>query len=109
MMPAQPPRDRFRRGIEKKDTFPWDRHVIEPHLAVELVEAAAQWRNERILMARGDLAAQDRDARGIDRDDEAQRTPADLQPRQGADINVLDIGRARMHAEPPADDDAGIG
>ena len=42
MMPAQPARDRLRRRIDKKHALPRDEHVIEPHLAVELVIAAAE-------------------------------------------------------------------
>ena len=34
--------------------------------------------------------------------------PADLDAAEGADIDVLGIGRARMHADLAADDDAGI-
>ena len=109
VVPAQPARDRLGRRIDEEHPLPRDEHVVEPHLAVELVITAAERGDKRVRVAGRDLAAQDGDARGIDRHDKARRVPANLQARQGADIDVLDIGRARMHPQPAADDHPGIG
>src|SRR5215469_9063195 len=107
-MPAQPPRDRLGRGIDKKHALPWDEHVVEPHLAVEFVIAAAERRDERVGVARRDLAAQCRDARCTHPHDETGAMAFDLDAAHRADIDVLGIGWARMHAEPAADHDPGI-
>src|SRR4051812_919264 len=107
-MPAQPARDRFRRGIDKEHTLPRDEHVLEPHLAIELVIAAAEGRNERVAVARRDLAAQRGNAGRIHRHDEACAMLADVDAAEGANIDVLGKGRTRMHADLAADDNAGI-
>ena len=44
-----------------------DEHVVEPHLAVELVEPAAEGRQEWVRVARGYLAAEDGDAGRVHR------------------------------------------
>ena len=43
------------------------------------------------------------------RHDEAGVVLADFDAVQRTDIDVLGIGRARMHADPAIDDNAGIG
>src|SRR5262249_60052013 len=57
----------------------------------------------RTLGARGGPAG------GRDLEDEACWVPANLDPVERADIDVLGIGRARVHADLAADDDAGVG
>ncbi len=81
VMPAQPARDRFGRRIDEENALPRDQHVIEPHLAVELVVAAGERRDKRVLVADRELAAQNRNARRGDRHDEARALPADFEPR----------------------------
>ena len=82
VMPAQPARDRLRAGIDKKDALPRDEHIVEPHLAVELVVTAAERRDEMVGSRAGELAAQCRDAGRIDRDDKASAVLADLDAAQ---------------------------
>src|SRR5215469_6709611 len=103
-MPAQPARDRLGGRIDKKDALPRDEHIIEPHLAVELVVAAAERRHKRVDVVHRYLATQRRDAWRRNRHDKTRAMPADLDAAHRADIDVLGIGRARMHAEPAADD-----
>src|SRR6266567_7985929 len=107
-MPAQPAGDRLGGGIDKEDALPWDEHVVEPHLAVELVKPTAERGDKSVAVARRDLAAQRSGAGRIDRHDKAGAMLADIDAREPADIDILGIGRARMHAELAADDDPGI-
>ena len=107
-MPAQPSRDRLGGGIYEKDALPRDEHVIEPHLAVKLVVAAAERCNKRVGVAHRDLAAERRDSRCTHRHDETRTMPANLDAAHRADIDILGIGRARMHAELAADDHPSI-
>src|SRR5438477_8112392 len=104
-MPAQPARDRLWGRVDKKDALPGDEHIVKPHLAVELVEPAAERRAKRVAVARSDLAAERRGSGRVDRQDQTGAMPADLDAREGADIDILGIGRTRMHAELAADDD----
>src|SRR5579863_10659317 len=99
MMPAQPAGDRVGIGADEKHVLPRYEDIVEPHLAVELVISGGQRRDERVRVARGTLAAQNRDPGRADRDDEPGAMAADIDARQAADINVLRIGGARVHAE----------
>src|SRR5712671_7619030 len=109
VMPAQPACDSLRRSLHEKHALPRDEHVVEPHLTVELVIPAAERGAEGIAVARRDLTAQRDDAGRIDRHDEAGAMLADIDAREPADIDILGIGRTRMHPELAADDDPGIG
>src|SRR6516225_4662537 len=108
-MPQQPPGDRLRRRLDEKNPLPRDEYFIEPHLTVELVVATAQRGDERVVIADGYLAADSGNARGVDRHDEARVMLADLNAIEGADIDILGIGRAGVHADLATDNDAGIG
>ena len=108
-MPEQPARDRFRRLVEQKDALPRQKHLVEPHLAVELVIAAAEWCRERVRLAGRDFAANHRDPRCGDRHDEGGTLAVDVDGRKRADIDILGIGRARMHADLAAEYEARIG
>src|SRR5438067_13883813 len=107
-MPAQPARDRLWGRVDKKAALPGDEHIFKPHLAVELVEPAAERRDKRVAVARSDLAAERRGSGRVDRQDQTGAMPADLDAREGADIDILGIGRTRMHDESVADDVPGI-
>jgi hypothetical protein len=61
------------------------------------------------LIARRDLAAHGGDPGSGDRHDKARVMLADRDAVEGADIDILGIGRARMHADLAADDDPGVG
>src|ERR1700736_3411868 len=98
-MPAQPAREGLWRSFHQKHALPRDEHVVEPHLTVELVKPAAERGAERIAVARRDLTAQRDDAGRIDRHDEAGAMLADIDAREAADIDILGVGRARMHPE----------
>src|ERR1700730_16625828 len=100
--------DRLRGRVDKKDALPGDEHIVKPHLAVELVEPAAERRDKRVAVVRNDLAAECRGAGRVDRQDQTGAMPADLDAHKGADIDTLGIGWTRMHAELAADDDPGI-
>ena len=102
VMPPQPARDCLRRRINGEDALPRDEHVVEPHLAVELVVAGGQRPGIRVAVAGRSLAAQNGDARGVDRNDESYRVPVDFESSHRTDIHILGIGWARMHAEPAA-------
>src|ERR1700730_12295494 len=108
-MPAQPARDGLRRSFHEKQALPRDEYVVEPHLTVELVKPARGRSAEGIAVARRDLTAQRDDAGRIDRHHEAGAMLADIDAREPADIDILGIGRARMHPELAADDDPRIG
>src|SRR6516225_5682666 len=109
MVPDQPADDRFWRSAQQKDVLPWDEHIFEPHLSVELVIAVAQRGDKRVRIANRHLAAHRGDAGRIDRDDEGRAVPVDIDARKAADIDVLGKGWARMHTDLSSDDDAGIG
>src|SRR5689334_1464699 len=108
-MPDEPADDRLGRFTQEKDPLPRNEYVVEPHLAVELVVTAAQRRDERVLIAHRNLAADRRDALRIDRHDESRAMPLDLKAAKAADINVLGKGRARVHADLAADNDPAVG
>ena len=40
VVPQQPSGDRLGRGLDQEHPLPRDEHIVEPHLAVELVEPA---------------------------------------------------------------------
>src|SRR5205085_3208955 len=84
-------------------------YVVQPHLAVELVEAVRQRRRERAAAAGGDLSADRGHTRRRDGHDKAGVVLANHDPVQRTDIDVLGIGWARMHAYPAAQDDSGVG
>ncbi len=63
---------------QQEDVFPRDQDIVEPHLAVELVIAAAERRNERVRIAHRDLTADRRDPGRIDRHDEGRAMSVDL-------------------------------
>src|SRR5215469_2602182 len=108
VVPTQPARDRFRRRVDKKHALPRHEHVVKPHLAVELVIAAAERRDERIALAARGLTAQCRDARRIYWDYEARAVFSDLDAAQRTYIDVFGKGGARVHADLAANDDTGI-
>ena len=108
VVPAQPARDRVGIGADKEHALPRHKNVVEPHLAVELVIAQRQRRDERVGLTRRRLAAEDCDAGRPDRHDKAGTFAVDVDARHAADINVLGIGGARMHAEPAANDETGV-
>src|ERR1700758_3672186 len=108
-MPDQPTDDRFGGRTQQKDALPWDEYVVEPHLAVELVVAAAERRDERVGIAHRDLAADRGDAGCVDRDDKGGAMLANVEAGQAADVEILGIGRAGVHADLAANDDSGIG
>ena len=108
-MPQQPRRDRLRRGFDEKHALPRDEDIVEPHDPVELVEAVGQRRGEPVAAARRDPAADRRHPERRDRHDKARVVLADLHAVQRADIDVLGIGRARVHADLAAEHDPGIG
>ena len=108
-MPEEPGGHRLGRDVHEKDALRGDEHVLQPHLTVQLVVAARHRGHERIRMARGDLAAQHGHARRVDGHDERQPMRAALDPAVAADVDVLRVGRARVHAHLAADDDARVG
>ena len=71
VVPAQPARDRVGVGADKEHALPRHKNVVEPHLAVELVIAQRQRRDERVGLTRRRLAAEDCDAGRPDRHDKA--------------------------------------
>ena len=109
LMPEQPARHRIGEGLGEEDAVPRDQHVVEPHLAVELVEAGAERRGERVGIARRGLAADHGDAGRIDRDDEGGAMAFVVDAVVGADIDVVGEGRAGVHADLAADHQALVG
>ena len=79
VMPPQPTRDCLRLRIDGEDALPRDEHVVEPHLAVELVVPDGQRPGVRVAIAGRGLAAQNGDGRGVDRNDKSDRVPVDLE------------------------------
>src|SRR6516162_1126017 len=108
-MPDQPTYHRFGGWTQQEDAFEWDEHVVEPHLAVELVVAAAERCDEGIGIAHRDLAADGGDTGCIDRNDESGAMLADVEAGETPDIKILGIGRAGVHADLAANDNAGVG
>src|SRR5437763_14796989 len=108
-MPEEPGRDRLGRRLDEKDALPGDEDIVEPRLAVELVEARRARRDEGIGMARGQFATYDHHTGIGDRHDKARTVLADFDAVQRGDINVRGMGRPRMHSYAAADDNAGIG
>ena len=82
LMPEQPARDQLRRRIHEEHAFPGNVHIVEPHLPVQLVVAAAERRRERIGVACRDPAADDRDAGRVHRHDERRAMPVDSRRRK---------------------------
>src|SRR5207248_3875760 len=78
VMPEEPGRDRLRRRLDEKDALPRDEDIVEPHLAVELVEARRERRDEGIGMARGQFEAYGHDTGIGDRNDKARIVLVDL-------------------------------
>ena len=109
LVPEQPARDGLGRKVGEEDAVPRHDHVVEPHLAVELVEAAAERGGEGIGIARRALAADHRDAAGIDRHDEGRALAVEHRAVDRADIDVLGEGRAGVHADLAAHHDARLG
>jgi len=101
--------DRVGRGLGEEDALPRDENVLEPHLAVQLVEATAERREERVGMAGGHLAAEDGDARRVHRHHEGRPVARVIHSRVGADVDVLGVDRAGVHADLAAQDEAGVG
>jgi hypothetical protein len=102
VVPDQPARDRLRRILDKEHLLPRHEHVVEPHLAVEFVEALRQRRDKRVRVAHRRLAAYRRDPLGGDRHDEAGAVAVDLHAVEAADIDRLGEGGARMHPDAAA-------
>ena len=110
LMPQQPSHDRLRRNVEQEDPLPGNEHLVQPHLSIKLVVAAGQRRDERIVVAHRDLAAQRGDAGRADRHDERGAMRADLDARLAAtDEYVLGVGGAGVHADLAADHQPLIG
>src|SRR5262249_31352707 len=101
--------DRLGRRLDKEHPLPWDRNLVEPHLAVEFVVAVAQRGNEGVGVTRPNLAAHGGKSGCGDFDDEARPVAADLHPIEGSYTELLGISRARVHADLATNDDAGIG
>src|SRR6185503_3086732 len=101
--------DRLGRWLREEDALPRDEHVVEPHLAVELVEPAAERRKVWIRVARGHLAAEDGDTGRIHGHDEGRAVTAVIHPRVAADINVLGIRGTGVHGHLAAQHEAGVG
>src|SRR5215831_21078967 len=78
VVPDQPADDRLWRFTEQEDVLPRDEDVVEPHLAIELVVAAAERGYEGVPVAYRDLAADCGDPGRVDRDDEGRAMPVDL-------------------------------
>src|SRR6516165_11933164 len=108
-MPEQPACYRLGRLIDQKDALPGDEHFLEPHLPVELVIAAAERRHEGVAFAGRDLSADHRHTRRADRHDKGGALPVDVHAGKAADIDILSISRAGMHADLAAEDKTGIG
>ena len=106
VVPAQPARNGLGLGVDGEDPLPRDKHVVEPHLAVEFVIAAGQRQGERIAVARRGPAAQNSDAGRVDWNDKPGGMTVDFEPRQGADIDILGISRACVHTEAASHDHA---
>src|SRR5262249_7768577 len=109
LVPEAPGGDGIRGGLGEEHAFPGHENVVEPHLPVELVEAAAQRGQERIRMTRGDLAAEERHAGGIDGDHEGSAMPGGVDAGGGPDVDVLRVGGARVHADLAAQHQARVG
>ena len=107
LMPEEPGGDRLGRGLREEDALPRDEHVVEPHLAVELVEPAAERRQEWVRVARGQLAAEDGDAGRIHGHDEGRAMTAVIHPRVAADVDVLGIRGTGVHGHFAAQHEAG--
>src|ERR1700730_18705992 len=105
-MPDQPADDRLRRFTQQKYPLPRNEDVLEPHLPVELVIPATQRRDKRVLITHRNLAAYRGDARRVDRHDKGRAVSVDLETAEAADVDILGKGRARMHADLAADDNA---
>ncbi len=109
LMPEQPAGDQLGRRIHQEHAFPRNMHVVEPHLPVQLVIAAAERRGERIGIARGDPAADDRDARRTHRHDEGRAVLVVVDAAMRTDIHILGIGGAGVHADLAAQHHARVG
>ena len=109
LMPEEPRGHRLGAHIHQEHVLPGDEHVLEPHLPVQLVEAARQRRQERIRMPRGDLAAEHGHARRGDGHGEGRAVLAAVDAAVRADVDVFGVDRARVHADLAADDDARVG
>src|SRR6267143_4571589 len=120
-MPEEPGRDRLaaarlkrrrsgrpRRRFREKDPIPWDADVIEPHLCIEFVEAAAQGRDKWILVTDRHLAADHGDARRRHRDDECDPMRTARHRTDCAYVDILCEGHSGMHANLAAHHDAGV-
>src|SRR5215813_15644322 len=120
-MPEEPGRNRLatarlkrwrsggsRRRFREKHLVPWDEDVIEPHLRIEFIEAAAQGRDERVLMPDRHLAADHGDARRRHRDDECDPMLTARDRTERAYVDVLSEGHAGVHTHLAAHDNAGI-
>src|SRR5512145_1693633 len=99
---------RPRRWFCEKDPIPRDEDVIEPHLRVEFIEAAAQRRDEGVFVPDRHLAAYYGDTRCRHRHDERHpmRTARDCAER--AYVDILGEGHAGVHAHLAAHNNAGI-
>src|SRR3989449_6026261 len=82
-------------------------YLVEPHLPVQLVEAAAERREKRIRVARRHLAAEHGDAGRVHRHDEGRAVAVAIHSGVGADVDVLGIDRARVHPDLAAQHEAG--
>ena len=76
---------------------------------VQLVEAAAERREERVRVTGRDLAAQHGDAARVHRHDERGPMAVAVNPGVRADVDVLRVDRARVHADLAAQHEAGAG
>src|SRR5215831_2869545 len=109
LMPEQPACYGLGRLIVQKDALPRDKHIFEPHLPVELVIAAAERGHEGVAFAGRDLSANHRHTWCSDRHDKGGAVPVDVHAGKSADIDILGISRAGMHADLAAEDKTGIG
>ena len=109
LMPEEPGGDRLGRRLGEEDALPRHQHVVEPHLSVELVEAAAERSQERVGVARRHLAADDGHAGSVHGHHERRAMTGVIDPRVAADVHVLGVGGAGVHAHLAAQHEPGVG
>jgi len=109
LVPEAPGRDRIGRRLGEEHALPRDQHLLEPELPVQLVEAAAERREERVRVTGRDLPAEHGDAARAHRHDERGPVAVTVHAGVRADVDVLRVDRARVHADLAAQHEAGAG
>src|SRR5215469_4469044 len=104
VVPNEPANHRLGQFTQRKDVLPGDQDVGEPHLAVEFVIAMSGATNGFALRAAA-LPQTVVTPGALTGTMNVARCPSMSMPQ----IVVLGIGRARMHADLAADDDAAVG